>query len=89
MNLKLFDIIFRLIYQTVKPNTIIILEDLSLQGFSIIEKPSEDYEVSKMIAQRLAKFHAASFFLADKVNMLKTRGCYRSLFQGSGDNYLK
>lgn len=41
----------------------IILEDLSDVGFSVIEKPPADFEISKQIALRLAKFHAANFFL--------------------------
>lgn len=54
---------FRLIYQSIEPSPLIILEDLSGKGFGIIEKPPEDFEVSKQIFRRLAKFHAASFLL--------------------------
>lgn len=54
---------FRLIYQSNEPTPVIILEDVSVQGFSVTERPPEDFEVSKQIARRLAKFHAANFFL--------------------------
>lgn len=39
------------------------MEDLSGQGFDVIDKPTEDFETSKQIFRRLAKFHAANFFL--------------------------
>lgn len=46
-----------------EPSPVIILEDLSGQGFGVIDKPPEELEVSKQIFRRLAKFHAASFYL--------------------------
>jgi Ecdysteroid kinase-like family len=52
-----------MIYQTNEPTPTIVLEDVGEQGFDVIEKPVEDFEVSKQIFRRLAKFHAASFFL--------------------------
>jgi hypothetical protein len=54
---------FRLIYQTNDPAPTIILEDVSCYGFDVVQKPIEDFEVSKHIARRLGKFHAANFFL--------------------------
>lgn len=43
---------------------LIILEDVSVSGFDeIIKQPPTDFEVSKKIARRLAKFHAGSFYL--------------------------
>jgi hypothetical protein len=59
----------RLLYQTNDPSAVIILEDLCEDGFTVVDKPPEDFEVSKRIVQRLAKFHAANFFLiSDHVN---------------------
>jgi hypothetical protein len=52
-----------LIYQSNEPAPTIILEDLSVAGFDVIERPPEDFEVSKQIFRRLAKFHAANFYL--------------------------
>lgn len=43
----------------------IVLEDLSVNGFTTLHAP--DYETSKMIFQRLAVFHAASFYLLENV----------------------
>lgn len=54
---------FRLIYQSTEPSRLIVLEDLSIEGFEVIEKPPEDFEVSQKIFRRLAKFHAATFLL--------------------------
>jgi hypothetical protein len=57
---------FRLIYQSKAPKYVIALEDISVKGYGMFDKPTEDYEVSKMIATKLAKFHAASFYLANE-----------------------
>lgn len=49
------------------PKPVIILEDLKVVGFDTMSKYMyTDYEVSKMIFKRLAKFHAASYFLHDE-----------------------
>lgn len=53
----------KVIYQAIKPHRIIVLEDLGEKGFSKITQALDNYEVSKMVFERLAKFHAASFFL--------------------------
>lgn len=53
----------KLIYQTTKPCRIIVMEDLGAAGYHKITQPLEDFEDSKMVFQRLAKYHAASFFL--------------------------
>jgi hypothetical protein len=53
------------------PCPIIVLKDLSGEGFSAPRQPPENIEDSKLIIQRLAQFHAASFYLADKVSDLK------------------
>lgn len=43
----------------------IILEDLCADGYTVINKPPEDFDVSAKIVERLAKFHAANFFLIE------------------------
>lgn len=53
----------KLIYQATTPTLIIVLEDLGAKGYEKISKPIEDYEAAKMVALRLAKYHAATFFL--------------------------
>ena len=54
---------FRLIYQSNEPSPVIILEDACVDGFMTIDKPPADFEVSKKIVQKLAKFHAGNFYL--------------------------
>lgn len=54
-----------LIYQSTEP-AVIVLEDLSVSGFATLQAP-EDYATSKMIFQRLAVFHAASFYRLENV----------------------
>ncbi|XP_070508774.1 uncharacterized protein [Chironomus tepperi] len=57
----------KLIYQTMTPKPVIILEDVSVNGFdTVIMKIHEDFELSKLIVKYLAKFHAASFYLQDE-----------------------
>lgn len=53
----------RLIYQSTEPVPVIILEDLSVLGFEVVRQPPSDFEVSKQIVRRLAKYHAATFYL--------------------------
>lgn len=53
----------RLIYQSNEPSDVIILEDACVDGYSVIDKPPEEFEVSTRIVERLAKFHAANFYL--------------------------
>jgi len=58
---------YRLIYQTMTPKPVIMLEDVTVSGFDTpIKSVNEDFELSKMVIKRLAKFHAASFFLQDE-----------------------
>lgn len=57
---------YRLIYYSTEPSALIILEDVRGLGFGVIERTPEDLEVSKRIFRRLAKFHAASFYLHDE-----------------------
>jgi len=56
---------FSLIYQSAEP-AVIVLEDLALEGYATLHAP-EDFETSKLIFQRLAQFHAATFLLAENV----------------------
>lgn len=41
----------------------IVLEDACVSGFTTIDRPPEDFEVSKKIVERLAKFHAGNYYL--------------------------
>lgn len=59
---------FRLIYQSKDPVPTIILEDVSAKGFGVEYKTSEDFEVSKQVARRLAKFHAGFVILCRIIN---------------------
>ena len=45
----------------------IVLEDLSVNGFTTLNTIPDDYETSKLIFERLAVFHAASFYLLENV----------------------
>lgn len=62
--------ILRLIYGAEKPFPVIILKDLSGEGFFAPRQPPDDIGDSKTIIQRLAQFHAASFCLIDKVYLV-------------------
>lgn len=53
----------RLIYQAVKPNRIIVMEDLGVSGYEKILQPLEDFDESIIVFERLAKYHAAGFYL--------------------------
>lgn len=64
-----------LIYQSTDP-AVIVLEDLSVNGFKTLQAP-EDYETSKLIFQRLAVFHAATFHLLENVR--------KSILQSGGE----
>lgn len=67
MLIRLFVIfLIRLIYQTNQPATVIVLEDIRINGFDTVKIP-KDLETSQMIFQRLAKFHASSYFLIENV----------------------
>jgi len=72
-----------LIYQSTEPVPVIVLEDLSVKGFGLVEKPPEDIEVSKRIIQRLAKFHAASHYLNSE-KIIDTSQFNMNVFQDSG-----
>lgn len=54
----------RLFFQCMSPQPVIFLEDVNMSGFDqMIDTIPEDFEFSKMIARRLGKFHAGSFYL--------------------------
>ncbi|XP_037031473.1 uncharacterized protein LOC119070988 [Bradysia coprophila] len=53
----------KLIYQQTEPHRAIVMEDLGAQGYVRITQPLPNYEDSKRVFQRLAKYHAAGFFL--------------------------
>lgn len=57
----------RLIYHTEDPVPTLILEDLSVSGYEMVEK-TLDYDGAKLVAQRIAKFHAASIYLQANVS---------------------
>lgn len=57
---------YRLIYQSNEPAPVIVLEDLSVQGYDVISKPPVDFEESKKIVRRLAKYHAANVFIENE-----------------------
>lgn len=49
------------------PKPVIILEDITSSGYDTAFKTMhDDFEISKLIVRRLAKFHAASFYLQDE-----------------------
>lgn len=58
----------RLIYATDKPFSIIVVKDLTPDGFYAPRQPPEEPEDSKLIIQQLAQFRAASFFFVETLN---------------------
>lgn len=58
----------KLIYQSVEPHRVIIMEDLGVTGYTKIPpfQLFENFEDSKMIFDRLGKFHAASYFVINE-----------------------
>lgn len=46
---------------------IIILKDLTPDGYACFRDPPENIEDSKLMVERLAQFHAASMYLAENV----------------------
>ena len=46
---------------------VIILEDVKPKGYDfLIDSPPEDFETSVMMIKKLAKIHAASFYLQNE-----------------------
>lgn len=56
----------RLIYQSNDPTPIIVLEDACEDGYATISSVPEDFEETKKVFKRLAKYHAGSFYLANE-----------------------
>lgn len=55
-----------------EPQPVIFLEDVHMTGFDyMIDAIPENFEFSKMIARRLGKFHAGSYYL-NKIKVSKT-----------------
>ncbi|CAO1423746.1 unnamed protein product [Diamesa serratosioi] len=91
---------FRLIYQSLKPTPVIVLEDLSVNGFEMMTKQVENFEDSKTIFQRLAMFHAASYFLVNEkkadfsnfnhsIFQLEDTPMIQDFFHGSIDTFIE
>ncbi|KAL7013977.1 hypothetical protein ACKWTF_015677 [Chironomus riparius] len=69
----------KLIYQTMTPKPVIILEDVSVNGFKpATATVNDDFELSKRIVKYLAKYHAAAFYLHDeqKIDASKFNSTY-------------
>ncbi len=60
----------RFIFATDDPFPIIILKDLSADGYNAPRAAFEDLEDTKLMIQRLAQFHAASYYLSEMVKIL-------------------
>ncbi len=58
----------------------IILEDMCAKGFELGDLPGDDYENSKFVVQKLAKFHAATYYLANEKVTLDYLQDSRSIF---------
>lgn len=56
----------KLIYQSNKPIPVIVLEDLGAKCYTKITSQIDSFDATKKIFQRLAKFHAASFYLINE-----------------------
>lgn len=53
----------RLIYATNSPAPILLLQDMSTEGFEIVLQPLKKLKEAEMVLKRLAQFHAASFYI--------------------------
>lgn len=62
-----FSISVRVIYISQDPKAI-VLKDIETDEFFDAKLPPDNLEDSKVIFKRLAKFHAASYFLTEQVN---------------------
>lgn len=58
------------IYITEEPFPIIVLKDMTADGFTIYMQPPENYDDTKKIFKRLAQFHAASYYLTENVRIV-------------------
>jgi hypothetical protein len=55
-----------MVYASETPFPVIMLKDLSPEGFFAPRNPPDHFDDSKKMIQTLARFHAASFCLVDK-----------------------
>ena len=69
---------FRLIFQTNDPYPVIVLEDLTMRHYETLSVQLPTYEESKIVFQRLAKFHAATYYLL-KEQVLSFTNFFKSL----------
>lgn len=60
----------RLLYSSKEPVPLFVFEDATTQGFGLSAGPL-NYEGTKFVVSRLAKFHAASIFLDREVTFEK------------------
>lgn len=58
----------RLIYASMHPFPVLMLQDTRDEGLAAPRSTPKNLEDSKLIFQRLAHFHAASFYLAENVS---------------------
>lgn len=50
------------------PVPILVLKDLTSEGFQPFVTPPNTIDESKIVFQRIAQFHAASFYMAEHVS---------------------
>lgn len=62
INAKIFFFTIRLLYSAKEPEPLFVFEDATTQGYGLSAGPL-NYEGTKFVVTRLAKFHAASIYL--------------------------
>ncbi|CRK90874.1 CLUMA_CG004564, isoform A [Clunio marinus] len=70
----------KLLYQSNEPSPVIVMEDVCVDDFTVINYPPTDFEVSRKIIQRLAKIHAGTFYLISE-NKLDPTAFSQSIFE--------
>ncbi|XP_055376868.1 uncharacterized protein LOC129609040 [Condylostylus longicornis] len=58
----------KMLYHTLNPRKVIVLEDITKKGFSAIGKRMCTIEEAKMALEKLAKWHACSYVLNEETN---------------------
>lgn len=66
------------VYASQDPRPVIILEDISPDGYIMFEKPM-NVPQSFMVFKRLAEFHAASLYLQENVHISMSSYCSASI----------
>jgi hypothetical protein len=56
-----------MIYAALEPRPILVLKNVTDEGLAGTKIPIENLDDAKLIFQRLAQFHAASYYLAEDV----------------------